>query len=187
MNTHTSTPITLPEKLTRQQAVRLFTKYMEAPVNQIVYFQDHLLRDLAEILKPVDKWAKEKEAFAQGKKIEYRNRSLPNWIHTSTPLWIEGEGHEYRIAPDEPWTPKVGDWVKPINVYHFADVYEIGSFDGHFYCKKGNPHIGFREQSLRLATAEEIAAAKAKIRADKLFEEERKHAERVRQIEEECK
>lgn len=178
-----TTPITLPEKLTEEQADRLLMRYKHPQTSVYYYFRHHLLRDLAEILKPEDKWAKEKEAFAQGKRIQWRRYSGP-WLFTEYPGWYESEGHEYRIAPDEPWTPKVGDWVTPKGMSLHA--YKIQGFDGKFY-HAGKSGTYFYAYCLRPATAEEIAAAKAKIKAEKLAELERETEAKRKQIEEECK
>lgn len=53
-------------------------------------------------VKP-DKWAKEKEAYAKGKKIQYRSRWVTEWSTLSKwdiPKWIEDEDSEYRAEPD---------------------------------------------------------------------------------------
>lgn len=56
-------------------------------------------------IKPDEKWAKEKEAFARGEIIQYRDKiRQPEWTNLPShldPAWFKGEGHEYRIKPDE--------------------------------------------------------------------------------------
>jgi hypothetical protein len=57
-------------------------------------------------MKPVPhKWRKEMDAFAAGKKIQYRNtRAMTStgreWIDLNFPKWSIKEGDEYRIKPE---------------------------------------------------------------------------------------
>lgn len=188
--------LTLPAdlKLSDEQAYSLAEKYHARPYSINRFFRDHLLTDLVEILKPVDKWAKEKEAFKQGKKIQFFHPSDEVYYNVAgVPDW-SNDAAIFRIAPEEPWTPKVGDWVSTNETWNCGatpktyqvSVIEPSAFSANLYYSRGVQGTRFTADVLRRATPEEIATVKAKLKADKLAEEERNHAARVKQIEEEC-
>ena len=56
-------------------------------------------------------------AFAEGKKIEYRNEANENWTPITDPAWA-WECSDYRIAP-VPWQRRI--WVHDEDKSVFAD------------------------------------------------------------------
>ena len=50
----------------------------------------------------VDKWAKEKQAFAEGKTIQFKSGDMP-WCEASDPSWISYDN--YRIKPEPKYAP----------------------------------------------------------------------------------
>lgn len=63
---------------------------------------------------PADKWAAEKAAHAQGKRIEWRYLNADRtgwykWLECPHPIWAENGTVEYRIAPDPAPADKLTD------------------------------------------------------------------------------
>lgn len=72
----------------------------------------------------VDKWAKEKEAFERGERIQLRNLKYGRikWSFVSDPGWNDNlEGDEYRIAP--PTIPLGPEDVPPGSVFRWKNSF----------------------------------------------------------------
>jgi hypothetical protein len=81
---------------------------------------------------PPHKWQKEMDAYADGKTIQWRNtlsqfatfREWKNCVEEK-PLWLRGEGHEYRIKPEP--------------VVHYLSVDVRGSNNVLYHIEQGPP------------------------------------------------
>jgi len=54
-----------------------------------------------DVAAPVEKWAAEKLAHKEGKRIEYNLAGSPFWHCATTPTWTEEDGFSYRVAPNQ--------------------------------------------------------------------------------------
>lgn len=69
-------------------------------INQIKEFLEQV-----EVMSEPDKWAKEKEAYANGAKIQFKGTyAADDWIYVCNPSWTEGL--TYRIDPT--WVTEQG-------------------------------------------------------------------------------
>ena len=187
-------PINVPRnlKLTDEQTRDLWLQSKKASKgrNAEEYLRDRLLSDLLDALG--DPHAEAKKAFAQGKMIQWRKLGTSDWKDCAwddgkpqEPAWICG--YEYRAKPEEPWVPKVGDWVKVTGVWEQDRAFRVHSIRVNGDVEYADGHAYSADCGFRPATAEEIAAAKSKILADKRFEAKREYEAKLQQIEEECK
>jgi hypothetical protein len=95
----------LPEKW---RSVVTGTGFQSVYATCAINLEDALSLPTVEV-EPAEKWAQEKAAHAQGKRIERRNKNFDGywtvWMGVSRPIWENDPSIEYRIAPDQPAQP----------------------------------------------------------------------------------
>ena len=119
-------------------------------------------------VEPAEKWAKEKAAFAQGRKIEFKIEAIMDWTPLTPKSKFQWKNYcEYRIAPDQPAQPgKLTD----------GDLGEIGakaafdnrSFPSSYLCiDRGNAQW-IKERDGRNAFARAVREAVEKEQGEEL-------------------
>ena len=110
-------------------------------------------------VEPAEKWAKEKEAHAQGRRIERRNKNYDSywtvWMGVTRPIWENDPSIEYRIAPDQPSQPgKLTD--EELGEIGAKAAFDNRSFPSSYLCiDRGNAQWS-KEQDGRNAYARAV-------------------------------